>query len=270
MSSYYGVIVPGYWTGDTGRRLRERGGKDAQLLGVYLLSNSYMNMLGLYSVKLKVIEEELILSAASVHRAFAVMEDEKYAFYDEDNAVVWVREMARFRLNIEGDEPLSREDKRVIGAQRLYATLPSNKFLGAFYDRYGKVLRLKRRREATPLDLAPSKESASGSEGASKGLERGFEASNRSESGTGTDQSTSSAAGAAPRARVSTTTPASNVGVITRLAHEAIDLLGIKANGSDLAETIKTRCAQLHIAYDSLSVRKAIESAKFQRLQRSV
>lgn len=56
-----------------------------------------------------------------------------------------------------------------------------------------------------------------------------------------------------------------NVGVITKLAHEAYDLLGTNADLVELSETLKSRCATLRIAYRSDVVFKALESAKWQR-----
>lgn len=63
--------------------------------------------------------------------------------------------------------------------------------------------------------------------------------------------------------------PQDNVTVITKLAHEAYDVLGVKADPSTLAESVKSRCARLRIAYDSEVVRKALDSAKWQRQHRS-
>lgn len=57
--------------------------------------------------------------------------------------------------------------------------------------------------------------------------------------------------------------PADNVNVITKIAHEAIDMLGV--NSSDLGETVKSLCGARKIEYDSETVRKCIESAQFQR-----
>ncbi len=57
-----------------------------------------------------------------------------------------------------------------------------------------------------------------------------------------------------------------NYRVIPKLAHEAIDLLGIKS--PDLSETVKTYCAQRHVPYDSRTVGKAIDSALIQRKRR--
>ena len=58
----------------------------------------------------------------------------------------------------------------------------------------------------------------------------------------------------------------SNTKVITRIAHSVMDTIG--EDSPDLPESIKLRCAREHIPYDSEAVRKAIESACFQRRKR--
>ena len=70
----------------------------------------------------------------------------------------------------------------------------------------------------------------------------------------------SSAAAAAPPAK---SDAQQNVGVITKIAHDMITLLG--ADSTDLVDTVKGMCAHHHIAYDSAAVRKAIDSARVQR-----
>ena len=70
-------------------------------------------------------------------------------------------------------------------------------------------------------------------------------------------------AGAAPRPPAGT--PADNVGVITKVAHTVMDLLGV-AN-PDLPEAVKAVCAREHLAYDSTAVGQAIEAARWQRQQ---
>jgi hypothetical protein len=266
VSSYYGVIFSRFWTGDTGRELRRRGGKDAQLLGVYLFSNAYMNMLGLYPLKVRDIRDDIDLSPAQLAKAFAVMQDLEYAFFDAGTNVVWVREMATFRLSLKDREPLKPSDNRVAGAQRLYSSLPPNPWLGPFFDRYGKILRLRSRREGPPQDIGDSGDSLAlrrGRKGASEG---GFEASKQNQDqdqNTGSGSEKSSAAHAA-RSRLSGETPDENYSVIEKLAHTAIQVLGV-SNVDDLDEDIKRRCAQAHIAYNSAVVTAARKSAVHQR-----
>jgi len=161
--AYYGVIYPEFWTGPTGRALRVHG-KDAQLLALYLLSAPHANMIGLYHLPLPYIRQESGLTVRSLTAGLAALEAENFARYDATSEFVWVREMARVRMNIGPGRPaLDKKDLKAIGAQKLYATLPSNPWLGPFFDRYAKVLHLRSRREAPlPLGLrspfqAPSK-----------------------------------------------------------------------------------------------------------------
>jgi hypothetical protein len=266
VSSYYGVIFSRFWTGDTGRELRRRGGKDAQLLGVYLFSNAYMNMLGLYPLKVRDIRDDIDLSPAQLAKAFAVMQDLEYAFFDPGTNVVWVREMATFRLSLKDRDPLKQNDNRVAGAQRLYSSLPPNPWLGPFYDRYGKILRLRSRREGPPQDMGAIGKSLAlrrGQEGAS---EEGFEASKQNQdqdqsTGSGSDKSS---AAVAARSRPSGERPEDNYSVIEKLAHTAIDILGLSDVG-DLYEDTKRRCAEAHVAYNGVVVTKAVDSAVHQR-----
>lgn len=58
---------------------------------------------------------------------------------------------------------------------------------------------------------------------------------------------------------------ARNVGVITRIAHEVLDLTGVDADLGDQSEAVKSRCATLAIAYDSRTVAAALDSARHQR-----
>lgn len=280
--SYYGVLYPSYWTGQTGRSLRKAGGKDALLLGAYLISNDHMNMIGLYRLPMPTVRTELGLTPAVTARALAAMQSEEFAFYDDVTAFVWVREMARFRLGIVGGSPLDRKDKKRIGAERLYESLAPNPFLGPFFDRYRQVLQLRHRREDslrggndTPLHAPPQDVGLpSGSHAASKGLGSDFQGAPKSDQKQIRVQvqqkDKSSAADATPSAlRVNGTptgTPDENVGVITKIAHEVIELIGSDAD--DLPDTVKGLCAQRHIAYDSTAVRKAIDSARYQRSHR--
>lgn len=82
------------------------------------------------------------------------------------------------------------------------------------------------------------------------------------------EPSVQTSAGAAPRPRpVPAGTPAENVGVITKVAHLLMDELGVAH--PDLTEAVKEACAREHLAYDSASVGKAIEAARWQRQQRA-
>lgn len=61
-----------------------------------------------------------------------------------------------------------------------------------------------------------------------------------------------------------------NLGVITKIAHEAIDLEGVHAELGHLADVVKNLCSLREIAYgvNSTLVRKAVDSALVQRQRR--
>jgi hypothetical protein len=161
MSSYYGIVFPEFWTGETGRMIQQLGGKDAQLTALYLMSCRYATMIGLYPLPVRDIRHETGIGQKGLVRAFSVLSRVGFADYDGRTEHTWVREMAKFRLGLQV-KALESKDNRVVGIQRLYDRLTENPFLEPFFDRYAKELHLrgKRRsgRSAEPLlDVVPSK-----------------------------------------------------------------------------------------------------------------
>lgn len=79
--------------------------------------------------------------------------------------------------------------------------------------------------------------------------------------GKRTEQNQNSGAENAPR------TPAENVKVITVVVHDLLKLGNIPDD--ELSEAVKSQCASLKIAYDSVAVGKAIDSAREQRKRKA-
>lgn len=149
-SSYYGVLFAEFWDGETGQALQARGGKDACVVGTFVLSNRLANMIGLYRLRIAEIVAHTPLRKADVVRALHVLAEVGFADYDFESEIIWVREMARFRVGIrDRSGSLDARDKRVDAANRLYAQAQPNPFLPAFYDRYAKSLHIKQKREFT-------------------------------------------------------------------------------------------------------------------------
>lgn len=149
--SYYGIVFPEFWTGPTGRELRKRGGKEAQLLALYLATNRHANMLGLYHLLIEDVRHETGLSIRAIEKGYQVVAATEFAIFDAASAFVWVRQMSRFRLGLKNGDALDANDKRVIAINRLYHALDLNPFLGAFHDLNRKILCLKKRREGSDL-----------------------------------------------------------------------------------------------------------------------
>lgn len=275
--SSYGILLPSYWDGPTGQALQARG-KDAVILGAFLTANPFANMIGLYELSFAKLERALpvIKGRKSLRQAIESLAEEGFAYYDFRSEFAWVREMARVRLRLSGT-PMPELDKRRLGAVRLYETVPFNPFLGLFYERYRIELRLTRRR-------GEERRAEGASQGASEGASEGASPAAylvRTDVRTGDqyDQhqvsgSALSAAAAPPGESAAAQTPRhthdpnpktadENVEVITALVLK--DILPLNLPDTELMEATKSRCATLHIEYDSFAVRRAIDSAQFRR-----
>ncbi len=206
--SYYGTVFPEFWTGRTGRELRECGGKDAQLLGLYLITNRHTNMLGLYHLLIDDVKHETGLSLKAIERGLTVVGTSTFASFDADTAFVWVRQMARFRLGLKNGDDLHPADKRVLAVNRLYQDLDLNPFLGTFYDANKKPLCLRKRREPVTALVVPFTTThhmsplTRGLEGASKGLPSQYQKQDQDQDqGSGTGIRISDRTESAPPAR---------------------------------------------------------------------
>ncbi len=161
--SQYGILLNGFWDGDTGRQIARAGGCAAQLVAVYLMQNPDANMIGLYPVRLAVIQNRIeTLSAKAIRKAVGTLSDVGFADYDLATEHVWVREMAKFRLGLHR-QALKKDDNRVKGAQALYRNARPNPFLSQFFKRYRKDLHLSepRRFEGTAEPLKSPSEGPS-------------------------------------------------------------------------------------------------------------
>jgi hypothetical protein len=86
--------------------------------------------------------------------------------------------------------------------------------------------------------------------------------------GKGTEEKERKAAAKTPRPRP-VENPNDNGSIITKIAHEAIDLEGINADLGQLTDAVKSLCAIRDIAYSGEVVRKAVDSAIHQRRRAS-
>jgi hypothetical protein len=148
--SQYGIVLPGFWDGNTGRQIASLGGTTAQLAAVYLMANPDTTMIGLYPLEVVVMQARMrTLKPKQIAAALEALRRAEFAEFDPGTGFVWVREMAKFRLSLHL-KPLKRDDNRVEHVHRLYRGMRPNPFLGPFFDRYAKELFLKERRDYTP------------------------------------------------------------------------------------------------------------------------
>lgn len=150
----YSKVSPQFWIGATGKKLR-KAGVEAQLVGLYLLTCSHANMLGLYYLPKVYVSHECGLSLEGASKGLQSCIEAGFCEYDEDAEMVWVYEMALYQIA----EQLKPNDNRVAGVQNEYDTLPECQQLLAFYYKYqGNFLMQKQRGIQAPSKPPVSQE----------------------------------------------------------------------------------------------------------------
>ncbi|MGS4866552.1 hypothetical protein [Acinetobacter baumannii] len=155
----YGKVSPHFWTGSTGKKLREC--PDSIVVAMYLMTCPHANMLGLYYMPLLYVAHETGLGLEGAKKGLKWACKAGFCSYDEVSEMVWVHEMARFQVA----ESLKATDNRCKGIQKDYDSLPTNPFLASFYDKYAAAFCMTNKREGkatlTHSNQAPSKTLAS-------------------------------------------------------------------------------------------------------------
>ena len=148
----YFKMSPMFWSGQTGRRLRELGGA-YQLLAAYICFAPTANRLGLYYLPVETIDADLGKIPRSrqtqTPTMLGVLQRLDFAYYDKITEFIWVARMAGWQ-NLTDGEPLEPTDNRVKGLRKAYRQLPPNPFLGPFFDFYEDIFHLTDRRDHEP------------------------------------------------------------------------------------------------------------------------
>ena len=97
MGQDYAMVFSQFWTGETGRMLR-RGGRDAQVLALYLITCQSANSIGLYHLALPTLCHETGLSPQGASKALRCLSDGAFSEYDAETETVWVPNMARHQI----------------------------------------------------------------------------------------------------------------------------------------------------------------------------
>lgn len=155
----YGKVSPHFWTGSTGKQLRQC--PESVVVSLYLMTCPHANMLGLYYMPLLYVAHETGLGIEGASKGLKWACEAGFCSYDNASEMVWVHEMARFQIA----DKLKNTDKRSIGVQNEYNSLPSNPYLESFYNKYSQAFCMTEKRENTtkkPVENeAPSKPLAS-------------------------------------------------------------------------------------------------------------
>ena len=102
----YSKVSPAFWTRGSGKKLR--GNAAAQVVALYLATCPSSNMVGLYYVPLVTVAHETGLSVEAATEALAATAKAGFAFFDTENEIAWVPNMAEYQIG----EQLKAGDKR--------------------------------------------------------------------------------------------------------------------------------------------------------------
>ena len=131
------TLLSTYWTGRTGKDLR-KAGRDALLMGAYLVTCPNSNPLGLYYLPLPTVCHETGLSLEEATTALEQIRQSTFAYFDPELEVVWVPEMAGYQLG----HSLKASDNRIRWIVRMLKDYAGSPFAQAFWDKYHDAFHL--------------------------------------------------------------------------------------------------------------------------------
>lgn len=127
----YGKVAPTFWTGDTGRILRQMG-RDEQLLALFLITGPNSNMIGLYHLPLAIICHYLKWDTKGALEGLKRISEGGFCHYDKACELIWIPEMAAHQLG----EPLPPKDNRIKAIIKEWTYWRKSNFYMDFYRRY--------------------------------------------------------------------------------------------------------------------------------------
>lgn len=133
----YGKLAPQFWTGETGKELREAGPL-TQVIACYLVTCPSATMLGLYYIPLPTLCHEVGCSLQAARKALRRLSEAQFAYYDSTSEYVWIPNMARFEVGA----TLKPDDKQVVGIKKALQALKHTPFYNEFLSRYTDLYHL--------------------------------------------------------------------------------------------------------------------------------
>lgn len=147
----YGKVAPQFWTGATGKALRD-GGPEAVIVGLYLMTSPHANMIGLYYLPMLYLAHETGLGIEGARKGLQRASEAGFCSYDEASEHVFVHAMARFQIA----DSLDPKDNRCKGVANELSKVPKGPLVQAFLRLYASAYHLQK-----PDNLASPIEGAS-------------------------------------------------------------------------------------------------------------
>ena len=137
-------ISPWFWISETGRELR--GDPEAQTVAMYLLTCQSANVIGLFHLPLATMAKEIGFTTEAAALALHRVCEIGLAKWDETAEVVWVSGVVAGRIIKKPFKATGPGGKKAANAA--YSSVPSNRFLGEFFDECSELFCLDSRRDS--------------------------------------------------------------------------------------------------------------------------
>lgn len=134
----YASVVPQFWTGETGRALKEAG-HETLIVALYLMTCPHSNMIGLYYLPTLYLAHETGLGEEGALKGLARASEAGFCSYDKASEHVFVHSMARFQVA----ESLKPGDNRVKGVINALSKAPKGPLVQAFIAAYNDAFNLE-------------------------------------------------------------------------------------------------------------------------------
>lgn len=132
-------IPTDYWTKGAGRQLRRAKQPEASILALYLMSSPHSTPApGVYTLSFDDAAFETGLPLAEMPRLFGVLDDIDFAEYDELHDLVWVRDLAIYRIG----DTLSPKDNRHVQVLREAKSFQHSFLYEHWFDYYREPFNL--------------------------------------------------------------------------------------------------------------------------------
>lgn len=134
MARKFAKIKPNIWRSSKFRQMSA----EAKLLGIYLMTNDYFQMVGIYRLPRYFMSKDTSLDQVSSEKALNELIALDFCQYDDDSEFIWVVDMA---LSQVADNPNAKQLK---GAKDELARLHEDEcpFVETFVEKYSVVFSL--------------------------------------------------------------------------------------------------------------------------------
>ena len=123
---------------------------EAKLLGIFLMTNEFCIMVGVYHIPKINMALSTGLSEKQVDKTLAELIEGEFCCFDEDSSFIWVKDMAKTQV---ADNPNEKQRKGVLNEITRLANDDECPFVDPFLKHYSKLFKLPEDKEFLEYDV---------------------------------------------------------------------------------------------------------------------